>query len=113
MTSLLSPVDLAPYTTASEVFKALGNPIRLMVVDVLANGERCVNDLAELAGCDQSTMSGHLSALRLRGMITMERRANQVFYRLKDPCLTQIFCCILDRPAGKGAAKSRTPRKSP
>ena len=43
----------------------------------------------------------------------LRRRANQVFYRLKDPCITQIFCCILERPAGKGAAKSRTLRKSP
>jgi DNA-binding transcriptional ArsR family regulator len=82
---------------AAVVFKALGHPTRLMVVATLGKGERCVFDLAELVGCDMSTMSNHLSTLRSAGVVSAERRASKVFYRIARPCVLDVLRCLVDR----------------
>jgi len=84
----------ADFRKASEVFKALGNPNRLLIVDALAAGERCVADLTALVGLDMSTVSNHLSVLRNVGIVQDERRATQIFYTLKNKCLLNIFRCL-------------------
>lgn len=86
-----SPAD---YRKASDVFKALGNPNRLLIVDALGNGEKCVADLTKLVGLDISTVSNHLSVLRNVGLLVDERRGTQVFYTLRNPCVLNIFCCL-------------------
>ena len=84
----------ADFRKASEVFKALSNPNRLLIVDALGEGEKCVADLTALVGLDISTVSSHLSVLRKAGLLVDERRATQVFYTLKNPCVLKIFCCL-------------------
>ena len=82
------------FRQASEVFKALSNPNRLLIVNALADGERCVADLTTLVGLDMSTVSNHLSVLRNVGILKDDRRGTQVFYSLRKPCLLNIFCCL-------------------
>lgn len=48
----------------AKIFKALGHPSRLLMVDALRSGEKCVCDLQTLVGDDMSTVSKHLSILR-------------------------------------------------
>ena len=86
-----SPKD---YRAGADVFKALGHASRLLIVDALAHGERCVADITELIGSDTSTVSNHLSVLRNVGLVTDERRGQQVFYRLGAPCITKVFACL-------------------
>lgn len=87
----LKPSD---FRRAADVFKALGNPNRLLIVNALADGEKCVADLTALVGLDISTVSNHLSVLRGVGLLIDERRSTQVFYRLANPCVLRIFCCL-------------------
>ena len=82
------------YRAGADVFKALGHSSRLLIVDALAHGERCVADLTQLIGCDTSTVSNHLSILRNVGLVADERRGQQVFYRLATPCITKAFACL-------------------
>lgn len=82
------------------VFKALGHPARLQVVNRLAAGERCVCDLVELTGLGWSTVSRHLAVLKSVGVIEDEKRGLQVFYRLKLPCVARFAACLRD--AGEG-----------
>ena len=84
----------ADFRKASEVFKALSNPNRLLIVDALGHGEKCVADLTQRVGLDISTVSNHLSVLRKVGLLVDERRGTQVFYTLKNPCVLKIFCCL-------------------
>ncbi|MBM4062633.1 MAG: winged helix-turn-helix transcriptional regulator [Planctomycetes bacterium] len=84
----------AEFTAAAEVLKALAHATRAMVVVALADGERCVADLAELADCDMSTMSNHLTVLRHAGVVGSERRGSQVFYRLTRPCVLDMLNCL-------------------
>ena len=89
------------YRSGAEVFKALGHPSRLLIVDELAQGERCVADLTELIGADMSTVSNHLSVLRNVGLVRDERRGQQVFYTLGAPCVTKVFQCLQEMQASR------------
>ena len=76
------------------VFKALGHPARLHVVNELAAGERCVSDLVDLTGLGWSTVSLHLWVLKAVGVVADEKRGLQIFYRLKLPCVARFTACL-------------------
>lgn len=76
------------------IVKAMAHPTRLLVMDVLTQGERCVNDLTLLAGCDVTTLSKHLAIMRRAGLLQCEKRGVQVFYRIACPCFLEFFRCI-------------------
>ena len=78
----------------ARVLKALAHPTRLFVVDELSRGERCVADLQEMIGADMSTVSKHLAVLREAGILTDDKRGNQVFYALRVPCILDFFGCV-------------------
>ena len=86
----------------AEVFKALGHPTRLAIVDMLAGGERCVCELNEQIDADMSTVSRHLSVLRNAGILSSDKRGNQVFYRLECPCITSFYGCVESVISGAG-----------
>lgn len=84
----------------SRVFKALGHPARLAMVDQLAAGERCVCELMELPTLSRlsgPTISQHLLVLKTAGIIADEKRGKKIFYRLRMPCVSEISLCISER----------------
>ena len=82
------------YRARAETLKALAHPSRLLVVDELSRGERCVCELTELVGADISTVSKHLSVLKDAGLVECDRRGLKVFYRLCAPCVAGFFECL-------------------
>jgi len=84
----------ARFQARAQVFKALGHPTRLFMVDELSRGERCVCDLTEMVGADMSTVSKHLAVLRNAGIVRDEKRGSQVFYSLQLPCVVGFFECV-------------------
>ena len=78
----------------ANILKALAHPSRLMMVDELAKGERCVCELQELVGVDMSTVSKHLTVLKKAGLVESEKRGLQVFYTLLSPCVMNFFTCV-------------------
>lgn len=78
----------------AKVMKALAHPSRLFIVDELSRGERCVCDLTEMVGADVSTVSKHLAVLKAAGVVIDDRRGQQVFYRLRVPCILNFFGCV-------------------
>jgi len=82
------------YHLRAVVIKALAHPSRLLIVDELGKGERCVCELTELVGSDISTVSKHLSVLKRAGIVQDEKRGLQVFYRLRFPCILRFCDCI-------------------
>jgi ArsR family transcriptional regulator len=82
------------FAQRARVIKALAHPSRLLIVDELSRGERCVCELTELVGHDISTVSKHLSLLKKSGIVMDEKRGLQVYYRLKTPCVLNFFACI-------------------
>ena len=78
----------------ARVMKALAHPSRLFIVDELSHGERCVCELTDMIGADVSTVSKHLALLRQAGLVLDEKRGQQVFYRLRVPCILNFFGCV-------------------
>jgi DNA-binding transcriptional ArsR family regulator len=85
------PADFKPQ---AHVFKALAHPGRLLMLDELSRGERCVCELAALVGSEMPTVSRHLSVLKSAGVVDDEKRGSQVFYRLVTPCVMNFFQCV-------------------
>ncbi|MBQ3060708.1 MAG: winged helix-turn-helix transcriptional regulator [Desulfovibrio sp.] len=86
--------DYKRYIAAqARIFKALGHPSRLLMVDVLRRGEKCVCDLQALVGDDISTVSKHLSVLRDAGVVSSEKRGTSMYYRLTLGCLDNFLAC--------------------
>lgn len=68
----------------SEIFKALGDPTRVRVLDALSHGELCVCDLAQLIGLSQSATSHQLRLLRALRLVRNRRAGRMVYYALDD-----------------------------
>ncbi|QDY78206.1 ArsR/SmtB family transcription factor [Streptomyces qinzhouensis] len=102
---LTAPLDQGQAEVLAKVFKALGDPVRLRLLSMIASragGEVCVCDLTPAFDLSQPTISHHLKLLREAGLIASERRGTWVYYRLL-PEMTDRLAGILTRPAGIGA----------
>jgi ArsR family transcriptional regulator len=100
---LTAPLDEGQAEELAKVFKALGDPVRLRLLSMIASGaggEVCVCDLTPAFGLSQPTISHHLELLRQAGLIDSERRGAWVYYRLV-PETTDRHAGILTRPAGR------------
>ncbi|MEE1752852.1 ArsR/SmtB family transcription factor [Streptomyces sp. SP18CS02] len=98
---LTTPLDEEQATGLAKVFKALGDPVRLRLLSMIASragGEICVCDLTPAFGLSQPTISHHLKQLRLAGLIGSERRGTWVYYRLL-PAATGRLAAVLTGPA--------------
>lgn len=82
------------YEARAKIMKAMAHPSRLLMVDELAKGERCVCELRDLVGADISTVSKHLSVLKEAGIVSDEKRGLQVWYSLRVPCILNFFGCV-------------------
>ncbi len=78
----------------ARVLKAMAHPSRLLILEALARGERCVCELQRLVGSDISTVSKHLALMRRAGLVLDRRQGLQVFYRLRVPCVMRFFECV-------------------
>jgi DNA-binding transcriptional ArsR family regulator len=90
--TVASPV--AKFKAQARVFKALAHPGRLLMVDELSRGERCVCELAALVGSEMPTVSRHLSELRNAGIVADDKRGSRVYYRLVMPCVMDVVQCV-------------------
>jgi ArsR family transcriptional regulator len=78
----------------ADVFKALGNHVRLGIVEFLQHGEQCVCDIVAHVGADTSNVSKHLSILKKHGIVADRREGLKIFYRLAMPCVVDFSRCV-------------------
>jgi rhodanese-related sulfurtransferase len=78
----------------ARIAKAIANPHRLELVDVLAQGERSVEELAKEAALSVANASQHLQALREAHLITARKEGLRVYYRLADASIYQLVQLI-------------------
>jgi DNA-binding transcriptional ArsR family regulator len=85
----MSPMARAATTT--DAFNAVAEPRRRQILDVLAAGERPVNDLVRLLGLAQPQVSKHLRVLREVGAVEVRDEGRQRLYRLNGHALKPIY----------------------
>jgi ArsR family transcriptional regulator len=76
------------------ISRALADPKRLCVLEILSSGERSVGDLSREASCHVPNMSQHLAVLRAAGLVTTRKEGSTVFYRLTDPRIIEAYRLI-------------------
>jgi len=82
---------MARAATTTDAFNAVAEPRRRQILDVLAGGERPVNDLAALLGLAQPQVSKHLRVLREVGLVEVRGEGRQRMYRLDGRPLQPIY----------------------
>jgi rhodanese-related sulfurtransferase len=80
----------------ARVGKALASPKRLELLDVLAQGERSVEALAQATALKLTTASAHLQALRQGGLVSSRKDGTRIFYRLSSAAVAQLYVSLRD-----------------
>jgi rhodanese-related sulfurtransferase len=86
----------AHYGELARIGKALGSPVRLRLLDLLRQGTRTVEALAEAAGASVANSSQHLQQMRAAGLVAAERRGQHVEYRLAGARVSSVFAALRD-----------------
>ncbi len=81
---------------ASQLLKAMASPTRLMLLCTLAEREKSVNELAAELELRQSTVSQHLSRLRLDRLVATRREAQTIYYRLEHGAAEDVIQILYD-----------------
>jgi ArsR family transcriptional regulator, arsenate/arsenite/antimonite-responsive transcriptional repressor len=104
---VVEPLSAEQATTLAPMFKALGDPIRLRLLSLIAShrGEVCVCDLTPWFSVTGPTISHHLKVLREAGLIDCERRGTWVYYWLRPGVLDQL-AAVLDTEKQRAAASA-------
>jgi ArsR family transcriptional regulator len=96
------PLSGAQATELARLFKAMGDPVRLRLLSLIAShegGEACVCDLSGVFELSGPTISHHLKVLREAGLISGERRSTWIYYRVHPEALRQLSAVLLpDQP---------------
>jgi len=78
----------------AEVLKALANPARLRIVNILTRGERTVTELCERSGLKQSLVSQQLKILRLNNIVSSRKEVPHTYYSLKERNVVRMLACL-------------------
>ena len=82
---------------AAEVLKALANPTRLRIVELLQDGEMCVSELVDALGVKEPIASQQLNKMKDKNILGSCRRGCMVFYYLKDKrIIDELLDCMVE-----------------
>jgi ArsR family transcriptional regulator len=100
------PMDAEQAAVVAPLFKALGDPVRLRLMSMIASvPEICVCDLTPAFDLAGPTISHHLKVLREAGLVDSERRGTWVWYRVRPDVFRQLGA-LLDLPAASAPPAS-------
>lgn len=91
----------------AERFKALADPGRVRLLNLLRDGERSVGDLVEQTGLTQANVSKHLARLRDLGFVTRQRDGLHIYYRLADRDILKLCDLMCGRIEAQAATRRR------
>jgi len=78
------------YESYAKVMKALSDPKRVQIIDMLSNGELCACDILEQFDFTQPTLSHHIKVLLNAGLVTVEKKGTWHHYSLNEKCINQL-----------------------
>ncbi|HVP81118.1 MAG TPA: metalloregulator ArsR/SmtB family transcription factor [Thermodesulfobacteriota bacterium] len=78
----------------AKIIKAMGHPVRLMMIEFLKKSERSFSDVFDLFKLDKSTVSKHLLVLKEAGIVSSRKSGTDMIYKLEVACVTDFFSCV-------------------
>ncbi len=98
--------------TSARLLRIVAHPTRLMILEALGDGTRCVNDMRDILEVPQPNVSQHLAVLKESGMVACDKEGVTRCYRLAEPAFTKELLAVLKRvPRKKPAPKGERGRK--
>jgi ArsR family transcriptional regulator, lead/cadmium/zinc/bismuth-responsive transcriptional repressor len=87
----MTTIDQAALDGLTEIFRVLGDPTRLRILDLLSRGELCVGDLASQLRVTESAVSHQLRLLRSARIVRARREGRMIIYSLDDTHVLTLF----------------------
>jgi len=78
----------------AEILKALAQPTRLKILQLLRNGEKCICEIVPAINGEQSNISRHISLMQKSNLVTTRKDGVKVMVRVKDPRVFEILDSI-------------------
>ena len=75
----------------AEILKALAQPTRLKILELLRNGEKCICEIVPALNGEQSNISRHISLMQKSHLVTTRKDGVRVMVKVKDPKLFEIL----------------------
>jgi ArsR family transcriptional regulator len=97
-------------SSLAELLRVMAHPVRLMILEELSHGMKCVNDMRDLLKLPQPNVSQHLALLKKRGLILSHKDGSSRCYHLAQPGLVKDLLAWLSRY--RAAINLETPEKS-
>lgn len=83
----------------AEYFSVLSEPTRLRILNVLRDGEKCVQELVDATNTSQANVSKHLKVMVQAGILTRRSEGTSAFYRVDDDLIFELCNLVCDRLA--------------
>ncbi|MBI9031678.1 winged helix-turn-helix transcriptional regulator [bacterium] len=84
------------YEMLADIIKATAHPVRLYILETLAERKLCVKEFADELGFDISTISKHLTQMKKSGLISDYREGNCVYYHIRCDCVARFLAASKD-----------------
>lgn len=88
------PLESGKIERFTEILKALANPARLRLVNILSSGEYTVTELCERSGLKQSLVSQQLKILRLNDIVRCRKESHNSYYSLSERSIVRLLNCL-------------------
>lgn len=88
---MVRPSERSDIALGAKLFRSLGDPMRLAIIEALSGGERRVTDLVAELQTSQPNVSGHLACLKECGLVLDRPKGRAVLYRLACPELFDLL----------------------
>jgi DNA-binding transcriptional ArsR family regulator len=104
---LAKPVSQEVVQQLAQYFSVLGEPMRLRILNLLWDGEKCVQDLVEASQTSQANVSKHLKVMLQAGILTRRTEGTSAYYSIEDDLIFELCNLVCDRLAGRIEQQAR------
>jgi ArsR family transcriptional regulator len=74
----------------AEELRTLGHPLRIKIIEFLRSGEKCVCEIIQFVGAEQSVVSKHMTILKKAGLVDCRKEGSRVIYWVRDPVVFEV-----------------------
>ncbi|WP_254564633.1 helix-turn-helix transcriptional regulator [Oscillatoria sp. HE19RPO] len=91
----------------AEYFSILSEPMRLKLLNLLRDGEKCVQELVDATSTSQANVSKHLKVMLQAGILSRRTEGTSAYYRVEDPLIFELCNLVCDRLAERIEEQAR------
>ena len=91
----------------AEYFSILSEPMRLRILNLLREGEKCVQELVEATATSQANVSKHLKVMLQAGILSRRSEGTSAYYKVEDELIFELCTLVCDRLATRIEQQAR------